>query len=258
MATYINKYNGTDTIDENIDNIDIIPDSTNGLLYTPSTPLEDETSVNGYAYHTHYAYEGPDIHWLGVKCEINRSTTQATPSYTNIISLYGLNDGHIEELIGEKIYTTINTTPTTDYVVFDLSKSAAQPSLFLTNSVSSSPGYIQVNLPVRYNDNYTSAVLTVLEATPVSLAATPNDYGSSIYFATPTGWGESSPAYLSITEYNGSTFTTNNVNVMSNSTLLLGYDGLDKYDALRLGFNITTDSTPYTVSIDNFEYKYRG
>lgn len=268
MVIYNYRYKDMDTVDEFLDSVDMTPDTVNGLRYTPSTPLEEDTTVNGYAYHTHYAYEGPDIHWVGVKCEQNRSTARVAPSFRSIISLYGLNDGHVDELVGEKVYTTINTTPTTDYVVFDLLKSADQPSLFLSNDTSTSPGYLQVNLPVRYNDNYSSAVLTVLEATPVSLAATPDDYGSSIYFATPATWADSSPATLTITEYNGSAFTTNSVNVVSTSTLILGYDSLDKYDALRLGLDVTVEATPYqtspvtvtpyTISFDNLEYKYKG
>ena len=257
MATFKYKYTGTDTLDESLDSAYLIPDSTNGLTYVPATPLSDDEELVGYGYHTHYPYEGPNLFWVGVKCELTHSSTAATPSYRNIISLYGLNGNHDEELIGEKVYTSINTTPTTERVSFDLMKSAHQPTLILTKDATSTPGHIDVKLPIRYTDNYSGATLTVLGATPVTLQ-TPSTYDTLISFATPSPWYESSPAYLTITEYNGSSFVTNSVDVMSTSVLELGYDGLDKYDALRLGFEITTVTTPYTVNINNFEYKHRA
>lgn len=256
MASFTKKYTGTDTIDEHIESVNWTANSNGGLIYIPSTPLEEDESINGVAYHTHYPYEGPNIFWTNVKLNLTHSSTNITPTYSHIISLYGLNGGHVEELVGEKIYTDINSTPTTEIVSFNLIKSASQPNLYLTNNTNSTPGYIDVQLPIRYNNNYDSAILMVLESTPL-IMATPSDNDTIISFATPSTWVDSSPVTLTIAEYGAGTITTNNVNAKASQLLALGYDGLDKYDALRLGFDITTTNTPYSVSVDNIEYKYR-
>lgn len=256
MAICKYTYNGVDTYDESLEIVDYMANSSTGLVYTPTTPLEDTESVNGYAYHTHYAFEGPNVHWIGVKCELTRSSSAATPEYRNIIGLYGVNSNLGEELIGEKVYTTIDSTPTVDYVNFDLKGSSSQPTFVLTDDTSTSPGYIQVDLPMRYYDNYDEAYITVLGTTPV-YCATPGEYDTSIYFATPAPWTDSSPCTLTITEYGGSAYTTDSLNVSSTSVFSLGFDGVDSYDALRLKFDTTTTSTPYTLAFNSIEYRYK-
>lgn len=256
MAIKKYQYNGVDTYDESLEIVDYIANSSTGLVYNPTAGLDEDTdTVNGYAYHTHYAMEGPNVHWISVKCELTRSTATSPSSYMNIVQLYGINDNHMEELVGEKVYTTVNATPTVDYVVFDLKNSSNQPRFAVTNGTSTSPGHIQVNLPMRYTDNYSTAYLTVLGATPIY--CTPGTYDTSLYFATPSPWTAGSPCTMTITEYNGSSYTTTPLPVSATTVFEFGYDGLDRYDALRLKFDTTTTSTPYTLAFNNIEYKYK-
>jgi len=257
MAIFKHKYSGVDTLDENLDYDGFIPNSTDGLVYSPGDPFEDENAmVSGYAYHTHYPYEGSNVFWNNVSCVLTHSSTYSTPDYLCVVSLYGLNSNHNEELIGERVYDTVTGSSVEEIVQFNLTSSPDKAGLVVDYSTPSTPGYIDVELPMRYIDNYESITMTVLGATPLT-PATPDANDTILSFATPSPWYEGSPVYLTVNEYNGGSFVTESVNFSSTTTLLLGYDGLDKYDALRLGFSVTTVSTPYTVQFDDITYTYR-
>jgi len=257
MAIFRHKYSGMDTLDENLPYDKFITIEGQGLYYYPGDPGGyEEDEVTAYAYHTHYPYEGSNISWNNVSCTLTRRTSYGSPDYLCVVSLYGLNSNHNEELVGEKVYTTIDSTRTTDLVNFNLNKSSGNANLVVNSTTPSTPGYIDVELPMRYIDNYESITMTVLGATPLT-PATPDANDTVLSFATPSPWYNGSPVYLTVNEYNGGSFVTESVNFSSTTTLLLGYDGLDKYDALRLGFSVTTVSTPYTVQFDDITYTYR-
>jgi hypothetical protein len=231
-----------------------------GLVYTPSTPPDPiyVNDIRGVAYHTHYAMEGPNIQWTKVKCSLTHSTTETNPIYETVISLYGLNNNHTEELIGEKVYNTINSTPTTVNVSFNLSGGACHPPLTkkyysLTNPSAPAAGTINLNLPFRY-ENYESIALNY-GATSVTPTST-DDSTTTVTFTTPTSWVEATPINITVKEHSNESYTTNYIPTSTKNTLELGYDGLDKYDALRLKIETITQSTGYNVSMNNLIYEY--
>lgn len=245
------RYNGADMIHESLNHPNYVATDGDNLYYLPSSPPLHEQ--NGYASHTHHPLEGSNVIWLNVNAELSTYTTTSPTSFSNTLQLYGLNDNHSEELIGEQIWTTCTSPTTTEIVGFDLRKSATHPPLYKDISLTSA-GTIRVNLPMRYS-YYEDIKLVWGAATPISMAATPADDDLYITFTTPATWVESSPAYLSFNEYDNVTTTTNTVSVKAKDTLILGYDGLDKYDALRVRVDTTCDYS-YDVVWNYFEYVY--
>lgn len=228
-----------------------------GLTYNPqpSDPTLT-TTITGNAYHTHHALEGPNILWIEVMGTLTQSTAEATPSYKTVISLYGLNDNQTEELIGEKIYPTIDSTPTTTPVAFNLINSSCQPPLVRENrnlTYMAPEGQIQLNLPFRY-ENYETIQLNY-HTTPLS-PISPDDDLDYCVFTTPSTWVESTPISCTIKEWYGEEYTTNNISTSTRDIIRLGYDGLDKYNTLRIKIETTTNTTPYMVSFNNLSYKY--
>jgi hypothetical protein len=160
MTTRNYLYSGSNLLQDSANFSNYGVDDNYGMIYTPSTPPSDTDSVVGTAYHTHNSIESPDVLWMGVKLNLTHSSSAATPTYKNVISLYGFNNGHVQELIGEKVYTSINSTPTTVKVNFDLLSSACQASFITTNTTSTTSGAFTVNLPMRYTNHYSDAYCT--------------------------------------------------------------------------------------------------
>ena len=62
------------------------------------------------------------------------------------------------------------------------------------------------------------------------------------------------PGYFTITNYDNTTTTTSNIMAYSTNSFQLGYDGLDKYIALRVGVDVQTDSN-LNISINSIKFK---
>lgn len=260
MAKIEHKYTGMDIYNPSFPLTNYGINDTDGLTYNPQTVPDPVYSndIIGVASHTHHAIEDPNVMWIGVQCLLTHSTTEATPSYQTVIGLYGLNDNHTEELIGENIYTSIDATPTTEVVSFNLIGGGCQPQLTkvyksLIGSDAVAAGTIKVNIPFRY-ENYESITFNYA-STSVTPTTSDNDY-SYVVFTTPGSWSEATPVTCTVKEWDGEDYTTNYLTTSTRNTLQIGYDGVDKYDALRVKVETTTTTTPYTVKVDNLRYSY--
>ena len=251
-------------LQESLDHPHYTASDNQGLQYIPSTPFVDGTVSIGEAYHTHQSLEGPNITWDVVKYNWTRGTNTSPASFETIVSLEGITPEHDVELIGEHVYTSCSspaTTPTTITGSFDLLSSASQPPIYRT-SPGTVNGQIKVELPFRwkYIENIALDCYTNFDDASPTLTATPStspgDEDTYVMFTTPVGWTNGLYCTVAYNEYGNYTYSPNPVQTNAKNTLKLGYDGLDKYGALRIHVETTADPT-YDVKFNSFNYRYK-
>jgi hypothetical protein len=91
--------------------------------------------------------------------------------------------------------------------------------------------------------------------TTITPTTTPGDDDLEVTFTTPTGWVDGSYGCLSYNKYGNLTEYTNPIPLQCKGVVKMGYNGLDKYDALRVKVE-TTATTPYVTRWNWWEYRY--
>jgi len=256
-------YTGADMLQESLNHPYYLASDNQGLQYVPSTPYDPLITEEGEAYHTHQPLEGPNVSWEHVKYNWTRGTNTSPAVFENVVSLWGITEDHNVELIGEHITTTCSspaTTPTTEIGVFDLSNHSSQATIIKTTPLTSN-GKVRVNLPFRwqyYEDMVLDCYTNFDDVTPtytVTMATTPGVDDLYITYTTPVGWSDGLYCTVRYNEYGKLETSPPPIATNAKNTLSLGYDGLDKYNALRLKIE-TTANYAYNVNYTWFEYGY--
>lgn len=133
--------------------MNMIASDADGLKFVPSG---GDWAVDAEATITHVPVESSNILWSAVEADLEMQNVGNTTPAQLLLELYGITCHGDINLLGEKVFNTIPTTPTNETVTFDLLRSACEPCLVVDPSTTDA-GKIQLNLP--YRTNYYKSVL---------------------------------------------------------------------------------------------------
>jgi hypothetical protein len=84
-----------------------------------------------------------------------------------------------------------------------------------------------------------------------------DDDDTYVTYTTPSDWGNYAPLRLSLNEYGNTTYESPYLNLSPQATAKLGYDGVDKYVALRTRYEVK-GSDAQSVTFNSAEYVYEA
>jgi regulation of enolase protein 1 (concanavalin A-like superfamily) len=148
MVTFTGRYTGEKIIQTDLPYNNWINSPQENALFNPGTPQEPITAS---FYNTHHPRESDNVSWLNANIDWTISTTASPTDFTGTISLYGIQIDGREELISEKIITSIDSTPTTTTYNFDLASSRGQAPLKKVTGTATT-NKVQLDLPMRYSN----------------------------------------------------------------------------------------------------------
>jgi hypothetical protein len=220
-----------------------------GVLYNPNLDLEDQQD----AYFTHNM--APPITknfaWDRIKINWTRNYTSTPTIFEALFSIEGILLDGTQELLGEQIITDISASEVTDNIIFDLLNNRSTPSFRKING-SAPSGKIQLNLPMRWL--YFDSIDLVRSAGSIS-PDTPDEDDTTIYYTVPGDYTADETVHLKTTPLNHSYYETNDLTVTPENVLILGYNAVDRFSAIKLKFYLQAD-TNCNVRINSAEYRY--
>lgn len=206
-----------------------------GVLYNPNPDMEDQQDA--YFSHNIAPPATSNFAWNRIIVNWTRSYTTTPTVFEALFTIEGILLDGTTELLGEQVITDISSSEVTDNVIFDLLTSRSTPSFKRTSGTAPS-GKVQLNLPMRWLE-YDSVDL-VRSAGTIS-PDTPDEDDTIIYYTVPGDWTASETVHLKTTPLGHTYYETNDLTVAPENILTLGYNSVDRFLAIKLGFYLQGD-----------------